>query len=178
MRDEFDVTINDAIRSYAGAEPSPELAANILRRAQQEPLQRRTGWRLALGVAVPVAAAVALAVVLVGRLSLPQAPTAVTVAPAAPTVAHTAKVLEPKPVRAQGRLVNARGNARPEARPLPAPYTKQELALVAFVEQNPKEAAVIAKAQSQPLRPIPEQPITISHLEIAPLTIASLDQEK
>lgn len=178
MRDKFDTLIDDAVKSYAAAEPSPELAATILRHAQDERRPKRNGWKLTLAFALPLAAAAVLAVVLVGRLSLPQAPTAVAMAPAAPKVPKTMKVLEPKPVLVQRRAAIARRNARPAARPLPAPYTKQELALLAFVEQHPREAAAFAADQKRPIKPLRQQPLTISHLEIAPLTIASLDQEK
>lgn len=175
MRDELDTIIENAVRSYAAAEPSPELAASILRRAQQGPLPQRKSRRLALAVAVAVAATAALAFVLVGRLSLPAAPTAVATAPAAPEIhavrevsGVTAKEVPSRPRRAK---VEA-------GRPLSAPYSKEELALLTFVEQNPKEAAKVAEEQKQPLEPLSQPPITISHLEIAPLTIASLDQEK
>lgn len=178
MRDEFDALVESAVKGYAAAEPTPELAAKILQHAQSERLPRRKGWKLALAFALPLAAGAVLAVVLVEQPSSPQAPTPLAVVPAAPNVAQTAKVLEPEPVRARRRVAVAQGPAKSAARPLPAPYTKQELALVAFVEQHPKEAAAFAKVESQPLKPIPEQPLTISHLEVAPLTIASLDQEK
>lgn len=175
MRDEFDALIDDAVKSYAGAEPSPELAAGILRRAQQEALPQRKGWKLALAVVLPLAAAAALAFAVVGRVGLPQTPAVVAVVPAVPEVqeASALHAVKAEPVRA--RAHRRRFEA---ARPLPAPYTKQELALLNFVEQHPKEAAEIAEAQKQPLKPLVQQPITISHLEIAPLTIASLDQEK
>lgn len=175
MRDKFDALMDNAVKSYAAAEPSPDLAATILRLAQQEPLPQRKRWQLALAFALPLAAATVLAVVLVGRLSLPQSPTAVAVAPAVPEVSlpkiQPAKAIAPGHARAHARRLEA-------ARPLPAPYTRQELALLAFVEQHPKEAAEVAKAQARPMKPLSQQPITISHLEIAPLTIASIDQEK
>lgn len=174
MWDEFDAIIDDAIKSYAAAEPSPDLAANLLRRAQSERLQEHKGWKLAMAFALPVAAAVALAVVLVGRLSLPQAPVAIATVPAVPVV-HGVPVTSAKAAKpAQTRL----RKFKVEAHPLPAPYTKQELALLAFVEQYPKEAAKVAEEQSRPLEPLSRKPIAISRLEVAPLTIASLDQEK
>lgn len=181
MQDEFDAMIDTAVTSYAAAEPSPDLAAGILRRAQKEPLPQRKVWKLALAFALPLAAAAALAVVLVGRLSLPQAPVMVAAVPATPNVQAVSAMnaVAPAPVHPHARRIEvARTSARSWARPLPPPYTKQELALLAFVEQHPKEAAEVAQEQARPLKPLPEQPITISHLEIAPLTIASLDQEK
>lgn len=174
MRDKIDAILEDAVKSYADVEPSPELAASILKLAQQEPLPKRKSWRLALAFAVPLAAAV-MAFLLIGRLSLPRAPTVVAVAPAVPEIPHpqaqSTIALPPSHSRAHAHRFE-------EARPLSDPYSKQELALLALVERHPKEAAAIAKAQHQPLEPLTQQPITISHLEIKPLTIAPLDQEK
>lgn len=175
MRDELDRIVDDAVKHYGEVDPAPDLAERILRRAQLESRPQPRRWKLALAIALPLAAAAVLAFVLAAWMKLPPAPMAVATAPAVPEL-HAVRVaahLTAEAVHTRPRKLKVRA-----ARPLSAPYSKQELALAAFVEQHPKEAAAIAKSQSQPLKPISEQPITISHLEIAPLTITALNQEK
>ncbi|MFZ0662787.1 MAG: hypothetical protein WAM66_08855 [Acidobacteriaceae bacterium] len=177
MRDDVDQILENAVESYAAVEPSPELASRILERAQHVPAPRR-GWKLALAFAVPLAAALALAFVLAGQWALPKPPAAVASAPTTPDVTartrpQPAETLAAAPVQTH-RSVRKAHAARSTARPLPAPYSKEELALLAFVQQHPKEAAEMAEAQKRDSAPLQTQPITISRLEIKPLTIAPL----
>ena len=120
-----------------------------------------------------------LAVVLAGRFAMPPAPAVVATVPAAPDVQATrllAKVAAtPAPARAHIARVEV---ARSGVRTLPIQYTKEELVLLAFVQRYPTEAASIAEAQERDLEPLPQQPITISRLKIAPLTISALNEEK
>jgi hypothetical protein len=174
MPDELDQLLDEAIRSYAAAEPSPDLAARILRQAQMQAPSSRRGWKLVLAVALPLAVTLT-AFVFAGRMNLPAPPAPIASQPPTPSIA-TPKAPEalavatskPAPVRHHVRA------ARSWARPLPPPYSKEELALLNFVQQHPKEAAEIAEAQEQDVAPLKSQPITISHLEIEPLTIAPL----
>jgi hypothetical protein len=179
--DELDTILDQAIQSYSAVEPSPDLAGRILQQAQQVPAPRRNRLGLTLAFAVPLAAALGLAFVLAGQWALPKPPAAVASLPSTPDIAaytHSqltetlaAAPREPVPRGTYARKIRT---ARSTARSLPAPYTKEELALLAFVEQHPKEAAEIAKAQEKEAL-APPQPITISHLEIKPLTIPPLN---
>jgi hypothetical protein len=178
MPDELDQLLNEAIKSYAAAKPSADLAGRILRQAQLHNVSPRRGWKLALALALPLAAAVALAFVLLGPWTLPKPPATIASAPSVPNIVQAL----PKPAKAldvatRETVPNHRRKATGRsswARPLPPPYSKEELALLNFVQQHPKEAAEIAKAQEQDTAPLESQPITISHLEIEPLTIAPL----
>lgn len=182
MHDEFDRLIDEAVTSYAAAEPSPELATSILLRAQQELLPRRAGWKLALALALPVTAAIAvLAAVLAGQLAMPPAPPTVATDPSVPQMPAEQPqqmmkaAVNPLPARARAPKSEA---ARSAVRPLPTQYTKQELVLLSFAQRYPKEAAAIAEAQKQDMQPLTQQPITISRLKFAPLSIPVLNEEK
>jgi len=176
MPDELDQLLDEAIRSYAAAEPSADLAGRILRQAQQESAPHHNRWRLVLAFALPVAAAVALALVLLGQWALPKPPANIASAPSVPSVVEThsqpakALVVTAEPVQAHRRDRKAASRRKSWARPLPPPYSKEELALLNFVQQHPKEAAEIAESQKRD-----SQPITISQLKIEPLSIAPLN---
>lgn len=177
MADELDTILDEAIKSYAAVEPSPDLAGRILRQAQQHGGSPRLGWKLALAFTVPVAAAAILAVVLLGQWGLPKHPTVVATVPSVPSVtvhaqpqpAEMLAVAKREPIPAHRRVRKASSRSS-WARPLPPPYSKEELALLNFVQQHPKEAAEIAEAQKQS-----SGPITISRLEVKPLSIAPLN---
>jgi hypothetical protein len=178
MHDEFDTLIDNAVKSYAVAEPSPELATVILRRAQQEPLQRHNPWKLAMALALPFAAIAVITLLLVRPFAMPPAPPAVATTPAPPKI-QAPPVLakaatEPVPARAH---VSRAETALATLRPLPIKFSRQDLVLVSFVQNHPKEAALIAEAQKQDAQPLSQQPITISRLRIAPLTISALNPE-
>lgn len=182
MPDELDTLLEQAIKIYSAAEPSPDLAARILRQAQQEPAPRHNRWRLALVIALPVAAALTLAFILPGHGTLPEPPATIASAPTTPSVVRHTHPDQTKTVAATtqeqfptDRRVRKAANRSSWARPLPPPYSKEELALLNFVQQHPKEAAEIAEAQKQDTEPLRQEPITISHLEIKPLTIAPLN---
>lgn len=183
MPDELDTILDQVIKSYSAVEPSPDFAGRILRQAEMQAPSPHRGWNRALAFALPLTAALALAFVLLGQWALPKPPATIASAPSAPEVgvyAHfqSAETLaatatrEPLPAHRRARTTASRSSW---ARPLPAPYSKEELALLNFVQQHPKEAAAIAEAQKQEsVSPTPE-PVTISHLEIKPLTIAPLN---
>lgn len=179
MQDQFETLIDDAIRSYADAEPSPELATTILQRAQQEPSRRRPRLTLAFALALPAAAIVAITmVILSGPLVVPPAPPVVASAAAPPTIQSP-----PVPAKAATESVSAPAHvpkvepARSTLRPLPNKYSRQELVLLSFVQSQPKEAAAIAEAQKQDMQPLAQRPVTISRLRIAPLTVSVLNPE-
>ena len=180
MPDELDTILDQAIQSYSAAEPSPDLAGRILYQSKLHTAAPRRGWKLALAVALPLAAAVALAFVLLGQWTLSKPPATIASAPSTPSVAQPAKTLvaTAEPVQTHRKVRKAASHSTESgkswARPLPPPYSKEELALLNFVQQHPKEAAEIAEAQKQDTAPLESQPITISQLEIKPLTIAPL----
>lgn len=187
MRDELDQMLDEAIKSYAAVEPPPELPARILRQAQQEPAPRRNPWRLALAIALPLAATFALVLLFAGRMNLPEPPATVASQPPTPSIEITTPTRPPEtlaaatrePVQAHRRVRKAAGrsseNGKSWARPLPAPYSKEELALLNFVQQHPKEAAEIAEAQKRNSIMTPPQPLTITPLKTEPITIAALN---
>jgi hypothetical protein len=180
MPDELDKILDQAIRSYSAAEPSPDLAGRILYQTRLQIASPRRGWKPVLAVALPFAAAVALAFVLLAPWTLPKPPATIASAPSTPSVVQPAKTLgaAAEPVQPHRRVRKAASrsseNGKSWARPLPAPYSKEELALLTFAQQHPKEAAEIAESQKQDMAPLKSQPITISHLEIKPLSIAPL----
>ena len=49
------------------------------------------------------------------------------------------------------------------------------MALLNYVQKHQKEAAEIAESQKQDSAPLNSKPITISHLEVKPLTIDPLN---
>ena len=177
MSDELDQILDEAIRSYAAAESSADLAMRILHQSQLHNVSPRRGWKLALALALPVAAALALGFVLLEPWTLPKPPVTIASAPSAPKVVQPAKtlaVVTREPVQTHRRVRKASGR-NSWARPLPPPYSKEELALLNFVQQHPKEAAEIAESQKQDSAPLNSKPITISHLEVKPLTIDPLN---
>lgn len=182
MRDELDQILDQAIKAYAGVEPSPELTVRILRQAQREPSPRHNRWRLALAIATPLAAALALAVVFAGRMSLPASPAPLASQPPALNIEARTSIQPPEtlatstsiPASAHPHAHPARA-ARSWARSLPAPYSKEELALMNFVQHHPKEAAEIAETQKSEAALTPPQPLKIAPLKTAPITIPALN---
>jgi hypothetical protein len=185
MRDRLDIALDDALKSYAAVEPSPGLAVRILRQARQGSAPRRSNWRWTLAFALPSVAALALAFVFAGRVSLPAPPPAIASLPSPPGA--DAGVTTREQLQIPGTVLTAvrrepirehkARTARSAARPLPAPYSKEELTMLAFVQQHPKEAAEIVEAQKRDAGPLPQEPIRIAPLEAKPLTIAALHQE-
>lgn len=180
MHDEFDTLIDNAVQSYSAAEPSPELATIILRRAQQEQRQRHNPWKLAMTLALPVAAVAVIALMLARPMAMPPAPPAVAtaLAPAAPAMQAPAALVQAtaksKPAAAHVAGVQT---SRSIVRPLPTHYTSQELAMLTLVERYPKAAAAIAQSQSHSMQPLSPQPITVAQVKIAPLHIPALSLE-
>lgn len=182
MPDELDTLLNEAIKSYSAAEPSPDLATRILRQAQMQAPLPRHGWKLALALALPLAATFTLAFVLAEHWALPKPPATIASAPTTPSVALHAHPQSTKTVAATTqeqlpthRRVHKAVSRSSWARPLPPPYSKEELALLNFVQQHPKEAAEIAEAQKRDMANPTPQPITIKPLHTEPLTIAALN---
>jgi len=182
MPDELDTLLDQAIKTYSAAEPSPDLAARILRQAQQEPAPRHNRWRLALAFALPLAAALTLAFILPRHWTLPKPPATIASAPTTPRVARHARPDQTKTVAATTqeqlpihRRVRKAVSRSSWARPLPPPYSKEELALLNFVQQHPKEAVKIAEAQKNEAALTPPQPLKIAPLKTEPITIAALN---
>lgn len=182
MREELDTILAQAIESYSAVEPSPDLAGRILRQAQMQAPSSRRGWKPVLAFGLPLAAALALAFVLLGQWGLPKPPAAVASVPSTPGFASQ---VHPQPAKTMAvatrevlpahRRARNPASRRSWARPLPAPYSKEELALLNFVQQHPKEAAEIAEAQRNEGTLTPPQPLKIAPLKTEPITIAALN---
>ncbi len=185
MPDELDQLLDEAIQSYAAAEPSADLAGRILYQSTLHTAAPRRGWKLALAFGLPLTAAVALALVLLGPWTLPKPPATIASAPSTPSMVQArpkpAKTLtaavEPILVHRRVRKAVGRGseNGKWWARPLPPPYSKEELALLNFVQQHPKEAAELAESQKNEAALTPPQPLKITPLKTEPITIAALN---
>ncbi|MGC2161619.1 MAG: hypothetical protein WA634_06915 [Silvibacterium sp.] len=181
MQDDLDQILENAVKGYTAVEPSPKLATRILMRAEQTTRPQHGMWFWMVAASLPLAAALALAFVLAGQWALPKPPVTAASLPPPPNIAvrarpQPAEMLaaaprEPVHLHTHAQEIRA---ARSTARSLPAPYSREELALLNFVQEHPKEAAAIAEAQKRDMAPLRPQPITISHLEIKPLTIAAL----
>jgi hypothetical protein len=185
MRDKFDIALDNALRSYTAVEPSPDLAERILRRTQQDAPSRNRMMAWAVMSALPIAAALVLAILSVIRFALPEPPPELASRPVPPVAAAAMAIRGLPNTRApefkaarQGRIpVRAHKYEIPAARFMPhaLPYSTEELAVLAFVQQHPKEAAEISQVQKEDASS--EKPISIAPLQIKPLTIAALNQE-
>ena len=91
MPDELDQLLDEAIKSYSAVEPSADLAARILHQSQLQMAPSRRGWKLAMAFALPVAAAVVLAFLLLGHWALPQPPPTIASAPSTPKLCNRRK---------------------------------------------------------------------------------------
>jgi hypothetical protein len=176
MRDELDLLLDDALKSYTAVDPSPGLATRIVERAQDDLTPRRRIWAWAMGFALPLAAAGALAFVLAGRLALPRPPTAVVASlPAVPRIPEQQVSEQPDMARSiethssEKRQAVYTSDTRPA---FLASYSSEELALISFVQQHPKEAAEVVKAQSRDA-----EPLTVAPLQAQPISIAALKEE-
>lgn len=164
MPDELDQMLDEAIHSYSAKEPSADLAVRILREAQVQKPSPRRRWKLALAFALPVAAALVLAFVVLGPWTLPEPPAAIASVPSVPIMVYA---------HVQPTKMLAAATRKP-VRPLSPPYSKEVMALLNFVQQHPKEAAEIAKAQRQQAAAA-QEPIRIAPIQIQPITIAALN---
>jgi hypothetical protein len=82
-----------------------------------------------------------------------------------------ASASEPLQIHHRARKIASRSS---RTRPLPPPYSKEELALLNFVQQHPNEAAKIAEAQKQEVADA-SKPIAIPPIQSKPRTIAALN---
>ncbi|MGH9585535.1 MAG: hypothetical protein ACRD3F_01175, partial [Acidobacteriaceae bacterium] len=110
MPDELDTIVDEAIKSYSAAEPSPDLAGRILRQAQTQGRSSGRRWKLALVFALPIAAAVALGIVLLGQWALPKPPVSIASAPSTPSLVH------PQPAKTIAAAVHVPVQAHRRAR--------------------------------------------------------------
>ncbi len=177
-RDEFDALLDDALRSYSGAEPRFGLEERIVRRVRVEGgAPRRVAWFRRWYALMPAAAGalVLLVVVLVrfGHQSLQSdpamparpGPQVAKVAPAPVTPMAPAR-MEPVTRRAVKRtaLVKEAVPKRPMF-PDSAPMTDEERALVRLVTSYPQQAAAMVK--ETPERGI--EPLHFEAIRIEPL---------
>jgi len=154
-RDAIDRLIDGALASYADREPRPGFEQRLLYRIHASGRRKRVlRWWAA---AIPVAACVlGAAVFWPRRAPEPKRPVVATVRPAAP-------VVEPPIQLPPGAAIQTRRKRvlpRQAQFPAPAPLTREERALLAFVERAPEEAW---KALNE------TKPIRIQEIQIPPL---------
>lgn len=163
--DELDHALDAALAKYAAVEPRSGLEQRILARMQseQQVIPTHSLWQWS------AVSAVALALVIMTGLTLRSnkpaksmmqqhpAGTIETVTPssmfsasAAPNTARRLKALtvRPKPPRSHRSAVVASG-PKLEQFPSPKPLTTEELALVRYVKEFPRDAVMVARAQDE-----------------------------
>lgn len=183
MPDDLDLILEDAVKSYAAVEPSSELVGRILRQAQHDFPSRHGMAAWAVMSALSIATALVLAILSVTRFALPEPPPELA-SRLVPPVAAVATAIRGLPNTSAPQFKAARRGRIPvraykyellAARfaPKPLPYSTEELAMLAFVQQHPKEAAEISQVRRDDAAS--EKPISIAPLQIKPLTIAALN---
>ncbi len=189
--------LDAALATYREAEPSPDLPLRILDHVANETRQDarkgpRTGrparhvaaW--AWAAALATAAILLVTVVLAHRFAVAPLPlivarlphSAALHAPPAPAgEAHRAfaalsgrqPASSPRSRTAAPRLLKTVQTLLTGPRPLPAPYSPEELVLVAFVEQHPKEAREAQEAARCDAEPLHEEPLVTPPVQIDPI---------
>ena len=191
----LELALDAALATYREAEPSPDLPLRILDHVANETRQdARKGPRT--GRAVPWAWAAALAtaaillvtLALVHRLAVAPLPLSIASLPSSPAL-HAAAPLTAgaEAHRALAALSRRQSAASPRSRttvprplktvramltgprPLPAPYSPEELVLVAFVQQHPKEAQEAQEAARRNAEPLHEEPLVTPPVQIDPI---------
>lgn len=174
MQEDLDRILDNALKSYVAIDPSPDLASRIIHRTESavppRPARRHRGWMIAL--ALPFAAAVALALVLTQLWPTPPPPTVIASLPMVPSL--TEQTVQISPIKARATFAHRKATAPvSHARPMfSAPYSSQELALVSFVQQNPKEAIEFAEMQNRKA-----DPLSVAPIKIQPISIAAIKEE-
>jgi hypothetical protein len=169
MRDrELDEILDAGLKAYSAVEPRQGLERRVLEHVHR---RRRFVWWQWLAVVVPVlACAVGL---LVWRPSEPvQTRRATSVETSLDAAGTSARATIP----AVRRVVVVRRVRRLPKRaqfPTPAPLTREERALLEFVQRSPKEAAeLLGENRDSEIRPI-----QIEAISIPPVKVESLEEK-
>ncbi len=170
-RDELDRILDGALSAYSTAEPLDGLEQRVLNRigGVKAPRRRFGFW----GFALAASAVLLIGIAVLETRSHPAPNVAGSAAPAK----HATETRVAAPVRPAVRRTRhvTRKRGRPEQMvfPTPTPLTTEERALVAFVEQHPKEALVAFT--DAPKRDI--EPISIEPIQIPPLPDLALEPQ-
>ena len=199
----IDQLLDSALAHQRGTEPRAGFEARIVENVRATERQRtergrfwkpRTaGWVL---VAAVIAAAIVVAVVETTyqqhgpTVQTPQASNSVSVQPQSKELAATPKAT-PKPRRA-ATVLEAKQTAHkvrkrprrieahhwPAQFPTPAPLTKEEKALVRYVQETPPQvlATPLFKEQAS-AEPIEIKPVKLKPIEISPVTMGTTNEE-
>ena len=180
---ELDRLLDAALKTCGEAEPSPDLARRILNRAQQDSPKRHPilawGWGWAWPLATAVAAILLMTLVLAHDFAVAPLPVTVASIPGPPALRSAETHAQ---LRRAGRTYRGLAAFSPRTRttaparaaltgprPLALTYTPQELVLIAFVEQHPKEAQEVQEAARRDMEPLHEQPLVIAPVQIDPI---------
>lgn len=141
-----------ALRQYGAVEPRPGLETRVLANLRAESLHvpRRGVWWLGLATVAAVLLIAADLFTMRDRqyVTLPVA----RVVPVAPQVQRVTQIVSlQRPSRPHGTMPS-RQPPRLDQFPSPQPLSEQEEALEQYVEQFPREAVLVANAQTELLR--------------------------
>lgn len=173
---ELDAILDEALASYADAEPDPSLRARIFARTEEVPA--RGAWRIGwIAAAACVALLLALLLHPANRAIEDRAvqDRAATITPPQPPAA-SAKSSRTLTDSTRPHVVAATRHRYYQTKPTPprgsnslasAPLTEEEAALLRFAQQHPEQAREV-------LRPPASRPIRIDPVVIAPIQIAAL----
>lgn len=183
-RDDLDDLIDLALPGYSGPGPVHGLEERVLHRVRAAQPAWRSTWPSRLRFAVPVLAALFLAVMLVRTswwkplshtsvvMQAPAAPNLGTIQPVSASErrevpAPASRVAKVKPRPGDRRKDQAHPGALPKGErfPSPVPMTPEERVLVAWAAQAPEKA----REAFQSLAERSDQPILIEPIQIPPL---------
>ncbi len=164
-QDELDRLLDRALARYAAVEPRPGLEDRTLATLHTESSQpAKRWWRW--GMVAATAAALAVAIALAFRSERPPRPVLVKRSPAPeivlPEPRHNNEAVKEraqfahnqKPARTHSRPATAAVALNPklDVFPSPRPLSEQERILKNFIQQYPRDAALIAEARMESLR--------------------------
>ena len=166
MRDrELDEILDAGLKAYSVVQPRQGLERRVLHHVHSA---RRLPWWRWLALAVPVLAC-AVGLLLWRPAQTPQATSAPTIRGTAGTSARaTIPVVKPVVVVKRARRVPKRMQF-----PTPAPLTREERALLEFVQRSPIEAAELLGEN----RDTEIKPVQIEAISIPPIKIENLEEK-
>lgn len=173
---DLDQMLDNAVKSYAAVDPSPDFELRVLARVRQLEKPRASRWPWVVGFSVATAALFTF--VAVQRIMLPQPPGAIAVAsPKPPTILMRPflSAAVPSGNRSERRM------RRSMTRPLTMSYSPAELATLKFAKEHPEEAAQVAKLEERDdavsANPLHDARIEIAPIQIPPITIPAIHEE-
>lgn len=169
---ELDQILDSGLKGYSTCEPLAGLEERLLNRIRLAGIAPRRNspwwWLLALPMVGLVALVPTALRVYRPEPVTPPSISAVIKPPAMPAIEPEA----PRLARVSRRKIVARALPKQPIFPMPTPMTAEERALVAFVQQHPKEA----KEQFAALEKEMRDPVRIEALEVPPIEIKQLQE--